>query len=118
MQPVITQVTSTPPQSIPTAQVVTVGESSSSSSESSESDAEEETSQDGKQIVSTLVDKKNPFTSLKVCTPMKMKMFNVDTIKKADSILSTESWLESALTKKRKRIEGSTPTKDTLSSAL
>jgi hypothetical protein len=118
MQPAITQIVGAPLPSVSTVPVLVVGGSSSSSSEASESDEEEETSEGGKQIVSALVDTKNPFSSLKMSTPVKKKMFSVDTIKKADNILSTESWLESTLTKKRKRIEGATPAKDTLLSAL
>jgi hypothetical protein len=98
--------------------VVDVIGSSSSSLESPESNDEKKASESWKQVVVASTDMKNPFSTTKVVTPLKKTMFSVDTIKKADSVLNIESWLENTLNKKRKRTEEGTPSKDTLSSAL
>jgi hypothetical protein len=113
----------TPPSSSP-VQVVDVDDNESTSEEeSTDSDEEakkafeEKKKSESAKMVSPV--QKNPFSSsAKALTPVRKNMFSVDTLKKEDKVLSTESWLENTLDRKRKRIEDGTPGKDTLSLAI
>ena len=59
---------------------------------------------------------KNPFASpTVVATPAKRKMFSVESLGIASKVISTESWLEDTLERKRKRNEENTLAKDVVS---
>ena len=51
-------------------------------------------------------------------TQVKKKMFTIESLGTASKIISTESWLEDTLEKKRKRKDQSTPAKDIVSQAV
>ena len=62
---------------------------------------------------------KNPFAPPTAkATPAKRKMFSVESLGTASKVISTESWLEDTLERKRRRKEENTPTKDAVSLAV
>ena len=64
-------------------------------------------------------DPKNPFSATTVAvTPVKKKMFSIESLGTASKVISTKSWLEDTLEKKRKRKDDSVPAKDIVSQAV
>ena len=95
----------------------------SSDSESTKSDeaakktAEIEKGQESMKHVSQA--QKNPFSlTMKEITPVKRKMFSIDSLGTASKVIGTYSWLEDTLDRKRKRKDEGSPNKDSLSLAV
>ena len=104
-------------------QIVEIGDDKSSSSESTESDeATKKTQEEEKALDSSRLlaqDPKNPFSTIAAAvTQVKKKMFNIESLGTVSKVISTESWLEDTLKKKRKRKDESTPAKDIVSQAV
>jgi hypothetical protein len=104
-------------------QIVDLGDGESSSSESSESDGaakdtkEAEKSQSSPKLVPQAP--KNPFApSTVAATPVKRKMFSIDSLGMASQVINMKSWLEDTLERKKRRKDESTPAKDTISLAV
>ena len=53
-----------------------------------------------------------------VATPVKRKMFSIESLGMASKVISTDSWLEDTLERKRIRKDESTPAKDAISLAV
>ena len=68
---------------------------------------------EGSKIISPL--SQNPFSLAKTFTLAKKKMFSVDVLGTIGKVLGTNSWLESILEQKRKRVEDSTLNKKMIS---
>ena len=104
-------------------QIVEIGDDKSSSSESTESDEatkktqEEEKAPGSSRLLSR--DPKNPFSATIVAaTPAKNKMFSIESLGTTSKVISTESWLEDTLDKKRKRKDEIVPVKYIVSQAV
>ena len=104
-------------------QIVEIGDDKSSSSESTESNEatkktqEEEKAPSSSQLLSR--DLKNPFSATTTTmTQVKKKMFSIESLGTISKVISTKSWLEDTLEKKRKRKDESAPTKDIVSQAV
>ena len=93
-----------------------MGDEENSSSEST--DSEEAVKKTAEMEKSKEVPK-NPFAPPTAkATPAKRKMFSVESLATASKVISTESWLEDTLERKRRRKEENTPTKDAVSLAV
>lgn len=104
-------------------QIVDLGDGESSSRESSESDGVAKKTTEAKQSQGSpkLAPQapKNPFaTSTVVATAPKKKMFSIDSLGVASQVISTKSWLEDTLERKRRRKDESTLVKDAISLAI
>lgn len=104
-------------------QVVEIGDEDTSHSKSTESDKVEGEAQKEEETPSSsrilIKDSKNPFSvGNMVKTPVKKKMFIIESLGAASKIIGTESWLEDTLERKRKRKDESVPSRDIVSQAI
>jgi hypothetical protein len=89
-------------------QVVEIGDGDTSSSESTESDKGVEKSQEEEKAPGSsrilFKDPKNPFsTRTMMKTPVKKKMFSIESLGAASKVIGIESWLEDTFKRKIKR---------------
>jgi hypothetical protein len=104
-------------------QVVEIGDEDSSSSEVTKSDKDAKEAQEEEKAPSSsrllFQDPKNPFSAGTVAkTPMKKKMFSIESLGAASKVIGIESRLEDTLERKRKRKDESVPSKDVVSQAV
>lgn len=104
-------------------QVVEIRDGDTSSSESIESEKAEEGTQEEEKAPSLsrllFQDPKYPFSSgTMVKTPVKKKMFSIESQGAASKVIGTNSWLEDTLERKRKRKDESVPSRDIISQVV
>lgn len=100
-----------------------IGDENSSTSESTEFDEAVKEIKEEEKAPSTsrllLQDPKNPFSpTTVVMTPVKKKIFNIDSLRKTSKVNCIESWLEDTLERKKKRKGESVPAKGIVSQVV